>query len=92
MFAHILCFSGMVFLYWRTFIRLNFRIVQLTIMVTKNLDKESICGFRSFVRIGDRHWEWCSLYNTETSKLDCDICEYSRLYRKPIELRKEIIS
>ena len=82
----------MVFLYWRTFIRPNFRIVQLTIMVTKNLDKESISRFRSFVRIGDRRWEWCSLYNAETSKLDCDICEYSGMYRKPIELRKEIIS
>ena len=61
-------------------------------MVKGSIDSESTCRFRSVVMIGNRRWEWCSLYNAETSKLDCDMCDYRKLYREPMELRREIIS
>jgi len=54
--------------------------------------KANKCKFKSDSKIGDKHWEWCSLYNAETSKLDCDNCEFRELNKKPLRIRREIIS
>jgi len=56
------------------------------------VSKERQCRFKSLVRIRDKLWEWCSLYNAEISKLDCNKCLYKGLYDKPLRTREEIIS
>lgn len=37
------------------------------------------CKFRSVIKLGNKEWEWCSLYNAEILKLDCETCEYLKL-------------
>ncbi len=54
--------------------------------------EENSCRFKSVLKLKDKQWDWCFLFNAETSKLDCDKCEYRALYKKPLRIRREIIS
>jgi hypothetical protein len=33
------------------------------------------CRFRGSLRMGDREWDWCFLYNGEILKLECERCQ-----------------
>jgi len=56
------------------------------------VSRDDPCRYKSILKLVDKQWEWCSLYNAETLKLDCDKCEYRKLYKKPLRFRRELIS
>jgi hypothetical protein len=36
------------------------------------------CRFRGSLKMEDREWDWCFLYNGETSRLNCEQCQLNR--------------
>ena len=34
------------------------------------------CKYRRSMRIGDREWEWCFLFNAKTEDLNCEKCRH----------------
>lgn len=50
------------------------------------------CRFKGFLRMEEREWEWCFLYNGEASKPNCERCEIKELDSETPNIRKKIIA
>jgi len=36
------------------------------------------CRFRGSLKMEDKEWDWCFLYNGETSRLNCERCQLNK--------------